>query len=200
MASSDFSAIALVLLGGCASLTPARTTSPTLRAESGVETTLATVTAAHQATVLVFWSSGCPCVRRYQERVDALAQRYASSDVQVLAISSNAGESFAQAITIARERGVKVPLLRDEGGEVARLIGARSTPTVAVLDRSGTTRFVGWVDNERAPGVEGREPWLEQALDGLLSGTPFAKRSPTWGCTITRSLTASADNHCASPP
>lgn len=204
MASSDSGAIRTIafvlLLAGCASVTPTRTTSPTLRAEDGVETTLATLTSAHEATVLVFWSSGCPCVRRYQDRVDALAQRYGSRDVQILAVSSNAGEPFEQALAVARERGVRVPLLRDEGGEVARLVGARSTPTVAVLDRTGATRFVGWVDNEREPGVEGREPWLEQAIDGLLNGAPFAKRSPTWGCTITRSLTASAANHCAATP
>lgn len=201
MASSNLRAasvaLALVTLG-CAGVSHStRAASPVLRSSSGSESTLAALTSEKAATVLVFWSSGCPCVRRYQARVDALADRWAAHDVQVLAISSNAGEPFEDALAVAKERGVRVPLLRDERGEVARLVGARSTPTVAVIDRSGATRFVGWLDNEREPGVEGREPWLEQAVEGLLSGTTFAKRSPTWGCTITRSLSSLEPTHCA---
>ncbi|MCU0696824.1 MAG: redoxin family protein [Myxococcaceae bacterium] len=164
------------------------TTSPSLIAPDGSQTTLAAVTSSHEATVLVFWSAGCPCVRRYQARVDAIAARYASSRVRVIGLSSNAGEHFTDAQRVAMERGVQIPLYRDEGGAVASLVGARSTPTVAVLDPTGRVRFLGWVDNEREPGDQGREPWLERALDGVLSQRRFVARTPTWGCTITKSL------------
>lgn len=170
--------------------------SPTLRSATGDTATLAELTAGHDATVLVFWSSGCPCVRRYQARVDALAERFSARGVQVLAVSSNAGENFDEALSVARERGVKVPLWRDEGGAVATLVGARSTPTAAVLDRTGALRFIGWVDNEREPGAEDREPWLEQALEGVLTPGSFTKRTPTWGCTITKSLSSIEPRHC----
>lgn len=188
-------ALLLGCAGGGAVVRPGAP-SPTLRSATGAESTLAALASSHDATVLVFWSSGCPCVRRYQARVDALADRYAARDVQVLAISSNAGEPFEEALAVARERGVKVPLWRDEGGHVASLVGARSTPTAAVLDRTGAIRFVGWVDNEREPGADDREPWVEQALEGVLGAGRFSKRTPTWGCTITRSLSAVEPRHC----
>jgi hypothetical protein len=58
-------------------------------------------------------------------------------------------------------------------------------------------RFLGWVDNEREPGADGREPWLERALDGVLSQQRFVARTPTWGCTITKSLFAPEAKACS---
>lgn len=166
----------------------------TLRSSTGAVVTLESLTKNADATVLVFWSAGCPCVRRYQARVDALRER---PGVQVLAISSNAGESFDEALRVANERGVQVPLYRDDTGTIAAFVNARSTPTVAVLDRSGAVRFTGWLDNEREVGADDREPWLERALDGVLGGSNFAARTPTWGCTITRHLFTPEPQHCS---
>ena len=155
--------------------------------------------AGRDATVLVFWSAGCPCVRRYQERVDALLDAYPRDRVLVVALVSNAGESLADDLKTAVERGVRVPIYRDEGGRVARAMGARSTPTVVVLDRKGDVRFLGWVDNERLPGMEGREPWLDEALAGVLAGrNDFKKKTPTYGCIITRSLSEPQTSPCCS--
>ncbi len=160
-----------------------------LTAADGSTTTLDELRRGHDATVLVFWSATCPCVRRYQERVDGLLDAYPASRVRVVGISSNVGESFADVLREAKERQVRIPILRDEGGLVAEALHVGSTPTVVLFDASGAVRFLGWVDNERLPGVEGREPWLERALQGVLDGHgEFSARSPTYGCTITRSL------------
>lgn len=160
-----------------------------LAAADGKVTELAALAAAREATVLVFWSASCPCVRRYQQRADALLDAYPASRVAVYGVASNAGERFEDVLRVAGERKVRVPLLRDEGGEVARALGVQSTPTVVVLDAAGKLRFRGWIDNERLPGDPGREPWLERAVQGVLDGrTPFAARTPVYGCTITRAL------------
>lgn len=186
----------LCLLGACTSARQSTRESPplTLRGATGAVVTLESLTSRADATVLVFWSAGCPCVRRYQARVEALRTR---PRVQVLAVSSNAGESFDEALRVAKERGVTVPLYRDDSGAIAALVNARSTPTAAVLDRSGAVRFTGWVDNERDVGADDREPWLERALDGVLGGTAFTARTPTWGCTITRHLFTPEPQHCS---
>ena len=168
-------------------------------AADGRKVTIDELRAGKDATVLVFWSAGCPCVRRYQERVDALLDAYPKEKVQVLALVSNAGESLADDLKVAVERGVRVPIYRDEGGRVARAVGARSTPTVVVLDAKGDVRFTGWIDNERLPGTEGREPWLDQALAGVLAGkNDFKKKTPTYGCIITRSLSEPQTSPCCS--
>lgn len=165
----------------------------------GSRVTLDELRAGRDATVLVFWSAGCPCVRRYQERVDALLDAYPKDRVLVVALVSNAGESLGEDLKTAVERGVRVPIYRDEGGRVARAMGARSTPTIVVLDRNGEVRFLGWLDNERLPGVEGREPWLDGALAGVLAGrNDFKKKTPTYGCVITRSLSEPQTSPCCS--
>jgi opacity protein-like surface antigen len=168
-------------------------------AADGRKVTIDELRAGKDATVLVFWSAGCPCVRRYQERVDALLDAYPKEKVQVVALVSNAGESLADDLKVAVERGVRVPIYRDEGGRVARAVGARSTPTVVVLDAKGDVRFTGWIDNERLPGTDGREPWLDQALAGVLAGRDdFKKKTPTYGCIITRSLSEPQTSPCCS--
>lgn len=155
--------------------------------------------ADRRATVLVFWSSQCPCVRRYQARIDDLAERFPS--VRVLGISSNAGETLEEDLAVARERGVRIELWRDEGGIVAKAVGARSTPTVVLVDDRGRVRYRGWVDNERLPGDTDREPWLENAIRGVLKGRDdFPARSPAYGCTITRSLFAKSESKCCTTP
>jgi len=142
-----------------------------------------------KATVLVFWSTGCPCVRRYQQRIDALLDMYPRDKVQVLGISSNAGESFEEVKRVAKERGVRIEVFRDDSGQVAQTVGARTTPTVVVIDQSGNIRFRGWIDNERLPGDPDREAYLDNALRGVLEQrNDFPTRSPMYGCAITRSL------------
>lgn len=168
-----------------------------LAAADGSTSTLDDLRRGHDATVLVFWSGTCPCVRRYQERVDAVLDAYPATRVRVLGVSSNAGEPFADALRVARERQVRIPIFRDEGGRVAAALGVHSTPTVVVLDASGAVRFLGWVDNEKLPGDPGREAWLDRALQGVLEGKgAFAARSPTYGCTITRSLFRAEQSPC----
>lgn len=168
-----------------------------LRAADQSRLNLRQLWSTHQATVLVFWSSQCPCVRRYQSRVDALVSRYPADRVAVIGVSSNADESLNEAVLVAKRRGVQIPILRDDNGEVARAVDARSTPMVVVIDQRGTIRYRGWIDNERLPGDAGREAWLERAIEGVLQQRDdFASRSAVYGCSITRSLFASNSKPC----
>lgn len=195
MRSSDARAalsLAALFLAGCAGLTGAASsssvTSLPLAHPDGRVATVAELLAPHRATVLVFWATQCPCVRRYQERVEALARAYADRGVAFVGVDSNVDDSLDDIARVAASRGVTLPVWQDAGGQLAKALGARSTPTVVLLDRDGRVKFRGWLDNERLPGEPDREPWLEQALDGELSGAPHASKSPTWGCAITRSL------------
>jgi len=194
--------LAALAIAGCAAAPKTIVEQPghaslTLTAIDGSPVKLDQLWRDRKVAVLVFWSGGCPCVRRYQGRVDALLDQYPADRVRVIGVSSNAGESFEDAIRVAKERRVRIPIFRDEGGRVAQAVGARSTPTVVVIDGRGTVRFRGWIDNERLPGNPEREPYLERAIGGVLEGRgDFAERSPIYGCAITRSLFGSASTSC----
>jgi hypothetical protein len=185
--------LVLLLASAAACATPAAggraAAALALAAPAGETVTLEALGSGRDLVVLVFWSAECPCVRRYQERVDALLDAYPADRVRVVGVSSNAGERYDAVLATARERGVRLPIYRDEGGRLAAAVGARSTPTVVVLDGAGEVRYRGWVDNERLPGEPGREAWLDAALAALLEGRrDYRDRTPLWGCVITRSL------------
>jgi peroxiredoxin len=191
--------VATLAAAGCAAQAlPRGPLAPmTLTSADGSTVALDELWRGHSATVLVFWSGECPCVRRYQERADSLLDRYPANQVRVLGISSNAGESFADVLRAAKQRGVRIPIFRDESGHVAESVGAHTTPTAVVIDGSGRIRFRGWIDNERLPGDPDRQPWLDRAVVGVLEHRDdFSPQVPTYGCAITRSLFGSS--HCTS--
>lgn len=157
--------------------------------------TLAKVWREHPATVLVWWSGSCPCVRRYDARVKDIAARYADRDVAFYYVSSNSDDGAA---SIARAEGA-LPIVRDDGGELARALGVISTPTAAVVDREGAVRYLGWLDNEHDVGDPDREAWLEEALDDVLAGGTGMRKTPVWGCTVTRSLADKKTCHSPAP-
>jgi hypothetical protein len=144
------------------------------------------ITASHSATVLIWWSAQCPCVRRYHDRIEALAARWPASEVAVITVSSNAGEDPNAVIREAERRGSTRPMLIDTDGELARMYEARSTPAAVVLDRIGEPVFLGWIDNERLPGARNREAYVEDAVDALLSNGEGPDSSPMYGCAITQ--------------
>ncbi|MGC9986538.1 MAG: redoxin domain-containing protein [Polyangia bacterium] len=208
MGISKRSIVAAVLLAnvvaGCASQESARpgpVAEIALLTGRGDAVPLREIWRGHRATVLIFWSASCPCVRRYQDRVETLLEQYQAKGSAVFGVSSNADETFAEVKRVASARGLRLPIVRDEDGRLAQTLGVRSTPTVVLLDERGRVRFVGWLDNERTPGEPDREPWLELALQGVLENrSDFATRSPVFGCTIARRLFGATQAHsCIAP-
>ena len=191
--------IVCALLFSCAGAPISVSVDPTLQPTRGAPATVSELLSRSDATVFVFWSAGCPCVRRYQARVDSLATEWSSRGVAFLEISSNAGETLESLRAAEHQRGLARVLWRDEGGLLARQLGARSTPTVVLVRRDGAVLYRGWLDNERQPGEDGREAWLESALRGFVGGGPALATSPTWGCTITRSLSSPLAPQCHAP-
>lgn len=138
-----------------------------------------------KASVFIFWQIGCPCVKRYQERVRELFKTYSPKGVSFFYVSSNQNETFLDAQKEYQSRKEPLMLLRDEGGHFAKALNVKGTPSVAVFNKEGEVIYLGWMDNERKPGENGRFPYLENALDEYLNGQPVSvKTSPMFGCPI----------------
>lgn len=179
----------VVLLSACATTPRVNEPAAALVALDGSEVSVAQLTGRHELTVFSWWASSCPCVARYEARLQALRARHPEAKVGVYAIVSNADETLAGVKAETTKRGLDLPVLFDPGARLAGELGVRSTPTVVLFDREGQLLFKGWMDNERQPGEPNREPWLDQAIETRLAGrTDHMTRSPTWGCPITRSL------------
>lgn len=147
--------------------------------------TLADLYANKKGLVLIFWQSSCPCVKRYQERISELADRYNPQGIAFRYISSNKNESFVHALSEYEKRQSLLPLLRDEGGHLAHALGVKSTPSVVLIDPHGKKLFIGWIDDERLPRERGRRAYLDKALEQYLAGKPISRpTSPMFGCPI----------------
>src|SRR5688572_29712148 len=144
----------LLVLSSCATVDSAQ----------GDRLDLIKITADSRATVLVWWATQCPCVTRYQARIEALAKRYASQGVSFYAISSNSDDSASQVQEVAKQRGFDLPILMDVDGNLAKQLGVRTTPTIVIADQRGNVKYRGWVDNERFEGDSQRIAYVENAL------------------------------------
>jgi peroxiredoxin len=148
---------------------------------------LSLIVRSHPATVLMWWATQCPCVKRYQKRMEMLADKYRSQNVSFAAISSNADDDLGRIQRVYEKRKLTIPLFKDEGGKLAALIGARTTPTVAIIDQEGKVRYLGWFDNEKEPGQSGRTAYVEDALTAIIQGDPPPHESSrAFGCLITK--------------
>lgn len=143
----------------------------------------------HDATVIIWWSSQCPCVRRYQSRMESLYNTYPKDRVAVIALSSNANETPAMIQNVAKERGFTLPVFIDKRARLANAFSIRTTPTVVIIDRQGNLRFRGWIDNEHRETEAGHIPYLKNAINAILNNQSLAHdQSPAFGCMITKSM------------
>lgn len=153
----------------------------------------------HKATVLFWWATTCPCVRRYQDRMADLRKLYPEDEVAIYAIASNADDDVATLKKIAAERGFTIPILVDRSGSLPEEFGIKTTPSTLVLDSAGKAQFTGWIDNERLPGTDGRIPYVENTVNALIGSKPVGEsKSPMYGCRITRRI--GEEQSCVTPP
>jgi thioredoxin-related protein len=151
----------------------------------GTRENLSTIYEEHQATVVIFWQISCPCVKRYEKRIEELYRRYHHRHVAFLYVSSNANESFSEIRGEYQKRSNLLPLFRDEEGRLAKTIGVRGTPTGAIINQKGEVVFLGWLDNERNEQEKDRIPYLENALEDIMhKRTIETNTSPMFGCPI----------------
>ena len=137
--------------------------------------------------VVAFWSFKCPVSLVYDDRLRELGEKYGSGRVSILAVDSNSNESAPEVARNAQNRNLRYPILIDEDGDVADKLQATLVPSFYVFDAAGILRYQGPLDNGKKPGDRARIPYLEQALDELLSGRSVSNPEfPFSGCAIRR--------------
>lgn len=140
-------------------------------------------TSGASATVVIFVSTVCPMSMEYSERLNQLDADYSRRGVQILLVNSNTNESNAEIEKQRVEAKISMPVYRDDH-TLADLLGAVATPTAAVIDRAGVTRYLGMIDNSRNP-TRVTKHLLRSALDSVLAGRAVeVPRTRVIGCTI----------------
>ncbi len=86
---------------------------------------------------------------------------------------------------VPREVAPGLPIFRDEGGTLARRLGASYATESYIVDATGHVRYRGGIDSDRKYLRPDTQPYLRQALLKLLAGQgPAFATTKALGCAL----------------
>jgi peroxiredoxin len=144
-----------------------------------------------KGVLVMFICAHCPFVKHIEQGLSRLGHDYASSDIGIVAISSNDATSHPadapKALAAqARQNNFPFPYLYDESQSVARAYDAACTPDFFLFGPDLTLVYRGQLDTSRPTNgqpVTGHD--LRAALDAVLSNRPVPEEQvPSIGCGI----------------
>jgi hypothetical protein len=141
--------------------------------------------------VLEWFNPGCPFVKYAHGSgpLKDLGNTWSSKGVHWYAVNSGApgkeGAGIDANKTAKSQWAMSYPVLLDEKGAVGHAYGATSTPTMVVIDPSGTVRYMGALDD--APQGQGGagKAYANDAVTAVTSGgaVPVAT-TKSYGCGV----------------
>lgn len=139
-----------------------------------------------KALVIMFWSTECPFVQPYTERINEIANEYSKQGITFWAVNANSTESMADVESHMKMRGYAFPELKDEKNILADQLGATRTPEVFLISSDRTILYHGRIDDNRdKEKVTSND--LKNALDEFIAGKDIAvKTTKSFGCGIKR--------------
>jgi len=166
----------------------------TLKDTSGKEVSLTDY--AGKTVVLEWLNYDCPFVKKFYSGGDMqkLQSAYTGKDVVWLSVhSAHEGHSTYLAPSALGERASKegskaTSVLVDASGTTGKSYGAKTTPHLFVIDKKGTLVYAGGIDSiksTKSEDIEKAEPFLANALDEIIAGSPVTKASTApYGCGV----------------
>jgi hypothetical protein len=150
------------------------------------------------ANVILFVATDCPIANGYAPEIQRICRDYRSRGVgcslmyeDVGTLTGEAGARLdARVRTHLAEYGYQgIPAAVDRTREVARHVRATVTPQAVVVDRQGTVRYSGRINNFYAALGRPRQVTtvhdLRDALDAVLAGTAVPRpETDAIGCYI----------------
>jgi len=141
-----------------------------------------------KVVVLEWTNPDCPFVQRHYraKTMSTLADRFKNRDVVWLAVNSTNYMDAAKDRAWRAEQGFSYPVLDDRVGSVGGAYGAKTTPHMFVIDKTGTVVYQGAIDDDAAGANEGSaRNYVAEALDDVTGGRPVrvAETKP-YGCSV----------------
>jgi peroxiredoxin len=149
--------------------------------------------------VVAFTCNHCPTAQAYEERLKALANRYSSEDVVLVAISPNDdkavridelgyteyNDSLEEMKLKAADASFNFPYLYDgEDQKVSWAYGALVTTHILVFDEDRKLRYNGRVDDNDNPAIA-KSHDVRNAIDAVLAGDPVPlEETKVFGCSV----------------
>jgi peroxiredoxin len=142
-----------------------------------------------KAIVVFFTTTDCPLSNSEVPEMNRTRRDYESRGVAFYAVQADTAIPDADVVLHAKEYQFSFPVLFDPREILAKMTGATTIPSAAVLTPDGTLLYLGRLDN-RVEDFNIRRPEptrfeLREALDAVLAGKPVANpRTKAFGCAI----------------
>lgn len=138
--------------------------------------------------IVVFTCNSCPVAVGYEDRIIALAKKYAGPEGRVAIVAINVNtipeDRLDKMAERAKEKGFRFPYLYDETQKIAKDFGATSTPEFFVLNKDRKVIYMGAMD-DRNKQADVKTNYLDAALTAALKGEKIAKaETQARGCAI----------------
>jgi peroxiredoxin len=146
--------------------------------------------------VLEWVNFDCPFVHKHYAsgNMTSLQAAYTAKGVVWLSICSSApgkqGYFEGKALTerIAKEKSAATAYLVDKDGAVGKSYGAKTTPTMFVIDPEGIILYGGGIDDIASTSVgdlSRARNYIRECLDAVLGGKEIkAKTTRAYGCSV----------------
>lgn len=146
--------------------------------------------------VLEWINYDCPFVKKHYDGDDMqkLQKEYAEKGVIWLAICSSApgkqGHFDNDEINkrIKSHKAKYTAYLIDENGKVGKMYGAKTTPHMYIIDKSGILRYAGAIDSIKSTDkadVAKAKNYVKTVFDELLNGKPVSEKTTApYGCSV----------------
>jgi len=143
---------------------------------------------AGKVVVLEWTNPQCPVVQRHNaaKTMTTLQKQYTPQDVVWLGINSTHDVTNVEDLAWANEQGISWSILNDASGVTGHAYGAKSTPGMFVIDKTGKLVYRGAIDNDPSGDMTtGKINYVAQALDEVLTGKPVSvPQTKSYGCGV----------------
>jgi thiol-disulfide isomerase/thioredoxin len=142
----------------------------------------------NEVVVVCFTCNTCPYAVDYEDRLIALAKKFAAEGGKCALVAINANRVKGDLLPAMQERatakGFNFPYLHDETQQVARSYGATYTPEFVVLNKDRKVVYLGAMDDS-PDGTHVTKHYVEDAVAAALAGKqPTVAETPAVGCAV----------------
>ncbi|MGM9475313.1 redoxin domain-containing protein [Pedobacter sp. GSP4] len=139
-----------------------------------------------KAVVIVFLSPECPLCKNYLPGLVKLQN--ANKQLNFYGIIPGTSYSLKDINQLKNEYGINFSLLTDPNKQLAKYLGAATTPEVFLINKMGAITYSGLIDNWAISLGQKRlvitEKYLEQAIKDQVNGKQIFKKTIPVGCLI----------------
>ena len=142
-----------------------------------------------KAVALIFVSTDCPIANAFQPALGEFAKAYGPKGIECFMVYSTTGTKSERIKQHVKDYRITAPAIHDASQSIGKLVEAKVTPEAILIDRTGSIRYRGLINNLYAGYGKKRtaatQHYFRDAADSVIAGRTVAKpATKPLGCFI----------------